>query len=179
MDAGDGNVIPPFFDLGGGLIDHGAAIDDVDEPAGNAVRVPGKGAEPYRDNGGFTETGGDVGGSGDFAADEPFVERRLPWEGGRTGEGLEGMRKIERWHGGLVGYGASGRGLSVSEGSRLAFGEGFEVARCGYTRAAFSFEFAAGVAGDRPPARAAFCSQGSLVRLSSSRAPWSRLRRAS
>ena len=79
-----------------GLIDDGATIHHVDEPA----RHRGTGGtcdQPDRHHGGLAEAGRDVEGAGGIAGEHPLEERELPWEGGVDAErGRESGSRVGR-----------------------------------------------------------------------------------
>ena len=83
------------FGKGGGLIDHGAAVDDVDQATGQACSCrPSQ--QPERHDRGFAEAGRDVHGWREPAGRQPLEQTSLPGKGPVSGARLEGFVEIER-----------------------------------------------------------------------------------
>ena len=80
---------------GGGLIDHGAAVDDVDQATGQACSCcPSQ--QPERHDRGFAEAGRDVHGWRELTGGQPFEQTSLPRKGLVSGERPEGFGEVER-----------------------------------------------------------------------------------
>ena len=80
-----------------GLVDDGAAVDDVDDaPRECGIVEPRK--ERKKHSGGLAEPGGEVERVGDRAAHERCVEAALPRQGGVAGDGAKVREGAHRLH---------------------------------------------------------------------------------
>ena len=87
--------IADVFGKNAGLIDHGAAIDDMDQTAGQGCSR-GPGQQPERHDRGLAEAGRDIHGWRQIAGGQLLEQPGLPRKGLVSGERLEGFGEIER-----------------------------------------------------------------------------------
>ena len=87
--------IADVFGKIGGLIDHGASIDDMDQTAGQGCSR-GPSQQPERHDRGLAEAGRDVHGGRQIAGGQPLEQSSLPGKGLVSGERLEGSVEVER-----------------------------------------------------------------------------------